>query len=738
MSMQITGLASGLDVNNMIEQLMEIEKRPLNKMVDSRNDLELKKEMISEANMKIFDFQNDAFEFTMQGSFRNKTVNSSNENVITANAGVDAPVGSYEFEDITRATSTKVSSSESLTNFEAVSSSTDIGAIDITKSFSEAGFVIEPSGTVTVNGVNFNLDHYSSVQNFMTAVENNSGTDIDEFKFNTTTNMFSIIASTGSTVNMFESGDGTGFLTASNIPFVSENVNISNLPLENEITGGVFSINGVDFIVDEEKDTIKSVVKRINESNAGVNAFFDENTEKLSFSAKEEGTNEIVFEDKSTNFLEGMNVLNAAQNTGTNATFKFNGIETQRSSNSFELNGVNFNLNSSGAGPVTVNVENDTEGVADNVEEFVEKYNETMKFLYNKLNEEAVDEAELESAQTMEEFRELSKQGLLKRDTTLRQIQDQMKNYFAISFGGLTMGDLGLEAAGEPGVVSDEMEIGIINFNKDKFEQKLNEDPEMIESMFRNDGNVLNFKNREIGTGDGVRTNFRFGHKNIGQNIEVEVDGEKFKLVTEPENPGEFSVNRTTGHIDFFEAPEDDAVIKATFDVLEGDSFSENERSLGEGNGYRTNFRIGNRNAGQDISLIVGDGSVEYNQVESKDELTGNTYFVDRETGTLSFAEAPEMGKEVRASYNYTITQPGMFNEIYESLSAYTGVGILYQNESSINSQIKTADENIASFQRRMENVEQRLLRQFTNLEVTMNDMQSQSSWLEGQLNKLM
>ncbi|MFA7576919.1 MAG: flagellar filament capping protein FliD [Candidatus Muiribacteriota bacterium] len=740
-NMQIMGLASGLDINGIIDQLIEIERQPLYKLMTNKNNLELRKETISQINMSIYDFQSDVFNFTLEGTFRGKKVDSSNEGAVSANASINAVNGTFTFRNIELATSTVVSGTAPIFTSNSFSSSESIASITTTNSWQTAGFSAPPTGSVTINGVEFNLSHYSSVDSFMNAVVNHSSADVDSFVFNSATNSFSITAASGKELVMFEKSSGTGFLTAAKIPFISKNTKFSQFAGITEgatsITSGVFSINGVDFTINKDVDTIQRVVDRINNSSAGVIAFFDDVTQKFTLTSKDQGNQSIVLEDKSSNFLSAMNVKDAPQNLGKNASFEFNGVSTTRNSNTFEINGVTYTLSEETTGPVNITVSSDHSDIADKIENFVEKYNSIMETIYTKLNEEKASNSAINSAANDEEARELMKKGLLKRDQTLRQLQDEMKNFFAISFAGFTMEDIGLKAAGAAGVVTEEMKKGLISFDREVFEAKLAENPEMVEAMFRNSGKKVLHSNEEIAIADGNKKTFALNYRNIGQEVKIKVDGVEYKLVTEPQAADEFSLNRTSGQITFFEAPANNSKIQATFTHVEGNEYYENEKTLGSGNGFRTNFRLGNKNIGQNINIIVGDGSVSYNQVERKDELSGNSYYVDRDTGTITFAEPIASDVEVKASYSYIMSQNGIFNEMYEGLKSYTGIGSFYQAENSITSEIKSITDSISSMSRRIEGRQQRLVRQYTALEMSINNVNSQGAWLSQQLNNL-
>jgi len=737
-SMQITGLASGLDVNSIVEKLMDIEKQPLNRILEKKIETEYQKEYVSEINTRVYDFQASVFDMTLESSFKSKKTTSSNEDAIGAVAGLEAVNGTYTFRNVTLASSTVVSSTGQLNTSSIISSSSAVSGIDTTKSFEDAGFSATPDGAVVINGVSFTLSHYSSVDDFMQAVEDHSEADISDFSYNVSTETFSITADTGNTVALFddiESGE-QGFLEAINMKFIDKDAKLEDINTDTSITSGIFSINGVDFNVSTSVDSIQDIVDRINSSDAGVTAFYDEYSEKFTLKAKDEGNTEIVLEDKSTNFLEAMKIKDATQSLGTNASFEFNGIATTRSSNTFEINGIEFNLKEDTAGPVSIAVESDTEDVSKKVQDFVDKYNEVMTYLYNVINEDEASDEQKSSATTQEELKQLEKQGLLNGNNTIRMVHDQMKDFLATTFAGYTLEDIGISPAGAGGTVTEEMKIGMIEFDKEKFEQAMQDMPDVAEAMLRANGSTNKIKSQVVASADGSKQKFYLGYKNIGQDVSIKIDGTEYKLAANPSAADEFSIDRDTGYIEFF-SPPPAGDIEATFDYWEGQTFDELEKTIGSGNGYRTTFSLGNDNIKQNVSVVVGDGSNVYTQVESEDELTGYTYLVDHDKGTIKFGNAPALGEDVKVSYEYMMADEGAFYQIYEGLKTYTGIGIFFQEESSLTSTISDYADRAVSLQDRLDSKEERLWKQYTNLETTLNNLQSQSSWLSGELAKL-
>ncbi len=105
--------------------------------------------------------------------------------------------------------------SSSVTSSAAVSGTF---SMDVSQSFSSAGFATTPDGSVTINGITFTLSDYSTVQEFMDAV-NDSNADAYFFFDNTYQTFYIQQKNIGSDLVISESPDtaGAGFFTQANL-----------------------------------------------------------------------------------------------------------------------------------------------------------------------------------------------------------------------------------------------------------------------------------------------------------------------------------------------------------------------------------------------------------------------------------------------------------------------------------------------------------------------------------------
>lgn len=89
------GLASGIDTDSIIQQLMAAQRIPLDKLNQQKQLLEWQKEDYQAINDSLRSFRDKVFNMKLQGTYLAKTASSSNEAAVTASAGPAAAPGMY-------------------------------------------------------------------------------------------------------------------------------------------------------------------------------------------------------------------------------------------------------------------------------------------------------------------------------------------------------------------------------------------------------------------------------------------------------------------------------------------------------------------------------------------------------------------------------------------------------------------------------------------------------------------
>jgi len=92
-----TGLISGLDIESLVTQLMSIESRPKTLLEDRIETLTSQQTALTGLQAQIMALQVSMASFNKESVFQQKSVSSSNEDVLTATATKFAEAGSYQF-----------------------------------------------------------------------------------------------------------------------------------------------------------------------------------------------------------------------------------------------------------------------------------------------------------------------------------------------------------------------------------------------------------------------------------------------------------------------------------------------------------------------------------------------------------------------------------------------------------------------------------------------------------------
>jgi flagellar hook-associated protein 2 len=94
-TMRFWGLGSGLDVDDIVGKLMDVERIPLERLKQQKQLLEWKQEAYRNLHLKLKELDDAAFSMTLSTTYNPSAISSSNTNVVTATAGTGAPEGTY-------------------------------------------------------------------------------------------------------------------------------------------------------------------------------------------------------------------------------------------------------------------------------------------------------------------------------------------------------------------------------------------------------------------------------------------------------------------------------------------------------------------------------------------------------------------------------------------------------------------------------------------------------------------
>jgi flagellar hook-associated protein 2 len=492
--MRMTGF-SGLDTEAIVSDLMKIERIPLDTLKQRRMQVEWRQEayrgitnLLIGFKSKFFDIVNRSSYMLSSNSVKAMSVTSSNSSYVTATATSEAVLGEQSIKI------TQLASADSLSNSTGISKGiTGNVAADEGGSLSDklqklAGkkIFVELDGVskqITLGGANaaeFKQQLETSLDEAFGRVTID-GTETSKFEVSIsdeTENGFSFSINTkadsGATkVSVYGPSEATEELaglndlglTAGQSNRISLNSPLLNLKdyfseslVFDEDGNASFSINGETIDI-KSTDTLKQVFDKIN-NNEKVNAkiSYDELTDKITLTSAVTGAgNNLEVEDKTGNFFSALNLDHKTE--GKDAIVSINGEHLVRSTNSFTVNGVTYNLHKAhGADDEgdTITVAHDTESVVNNIKNFIDEYNKLIGTINDKITEPydrsflpLTDEQKEEMKEKdIEKWEEKAKKGLLRNDSLLKQIVLDMRRalYEKVEGTGISLKDIGIES----------------------------------------------------------------------------------------------------------------------------------------------------------------------------------------------------------------------------------------------------------------------------------------------------
>ena len=154
--LRVGGLATGMDIDQIVADMMRVRRMPLDKLTQERQRLEWQQEDYRSMNTLLYNLRESLFELRLQRTFNVKTASSSNEAVVRVTASGNAQAGTYIL------TVSQLAEGAFKTSSEALGSEED-------KSTLASQFGLSGDIVFTINGEEFNLN--AEVDNIYSLVE---------------------------------------------------------------------------------------------------------------------------------------------------------------------------------------------------------------------------------------------------------------------------------------------------------------------------------------------------------------------------------------------------------------------------------------------------------------------------------------------------------------------------------------------------------------------------------------
>lgn len=445
MSVRIGGIASGMDTEQMIKDLMRIERTRVDKLLQQEQRLKWKQEAYNTINRSMANFILDsrkAFGLTTVSSTGAlisssvssfnwvKKVTSSNENYIKATANTNAIAGSYTIEvqqlaEVGRTTSERLIDAGVLDDKHIFNQggtfllTTSQGSKEITlqaklvgKEIKSFDFTDNPGGEpstsnliFSINGTEIRLDSNYADE---TALADAIRTQLNDPNIDITLN------------------NGKLELTSKNdihIEAIEGNLQAIGL------SAGTTRVSSMDYLI-----------KEINNSNLGVTATYDKTLGRMMISTKNTGEDNFISVSGSlaeSIFRDDDAILSPDGLKGQKAIIKFGTEIIESNTNNITVFGINLQLQGKTVEPITIRVETDVDSIYDKVKSFVDEYNKIIDEINGQINQKYYrdyppltdEQKQAMTEKDIELWEEKAKSGLLKGDSALVRALQSIRGY---------------------------------------------------------------------------------------------------------------------------------------------------------------------------------------------------------------------------------------------------------------------------------------------------------------------
>ncbi len=252
--LRMAGLSSGLDVDEIVKQLMTAERIPLDRMLQRRQALQWQQEDYRAINSKLRAFDSFSLNMRLSGTFNPRTVASSHSDIVAVSTTANQPAGTYQIRVNSLAESASFYSGGAITK-ESGSPNTLAEQFAIADPEAPLEFTIANTAAQGGQPVTFSFDPLTQSIDDVVAAINNAGLGLQAFYESNSDRFFLSSTGTGAAVQI-TFGDPGGFLDMLKLQHTGESV------VAGQVYAGVdasINFNGADLHYATNQFTINGV-----------------------------------------------------------------------------------------------------------------------------------------------------------------------------------------------------------------------------------------------------------------------------------------------------------------------------------------------------------------------------------------------------------------------------------------------------------------------------------------------
>lgn len=485
---QLSGLASGFDWKSLVNQLMEVERAPIARLEKEQVANSSRTKALNDLGDKLSALQTASTALKDVALFSGRTAKSGTSgSTWGVSAGAGAATGSYKIAVSQLATSTVRTGASDISS--GLSATSDVSGLTLATLRTA---VAPTAGTFTVNGQQVTVALTDSLEDVFDAIKAATGDDITA-SYDETTDLVTLTSASDATITLGAANDTSNLLralklgnngtatvtssgslgalkTSAKLDVAGLRATISNVDGNGD---GTFAINGVSIAFNVQNDSLSTVLKRINQSGAGVVATYDGVNDRVLLTNSKGGDVGLSVSETGSGLLAALGLTTGASTTrGRDTRFTVNDGPTLSTTGTtldeaaHGLAGLSVTVDAETT--QTITVASDTTSMRKKIDDFIKAFNDVQAYIDEK--------TKVTSANNKVTTSVLSSN---------REVQDWARSLRSLAFGSVSglsgsiqrLDHLGLDFDGTTG----KLEIA----DSDKLTDALTDAPDDVEKFFQ-------------------------------------------------------------------------------------------------------------------------------------------------------------------------------------------------------------------------------------------------------------
>lgn len=395
--LKLSGLASGFDWASFVDQMMEVERSPITRLEAEKTRNSTQVTQLATLGSRLTALQTASEALRAEGLFTKRNVTGATGGA-SATAAAGTAAGTYAFNVTRLAAAARLQGTTGIA--DGLAPTADVSGLTL------ANLPISTpvtAGTFTVNGQKVTVALTDSLEDVLTAIGDAAGGTVaaaynpasDRIELTSAGEI--VLGAANDTSNFLRAfklaNNGTGSVASggplgavkTGAPLAGANLAAAVTAVDGEGRGS-FTINGIGIDYDLDTDSLQTVIKRINQSDAGVTAAYDAVNGRMVLTNQATGDLGLTVNEAAGGLLGALGLATGATLVrGRNAEFTLDGGATLTStSNTLDASahgvaGLSLTVAAEGAQSLTVAA--DTGVMRDKIDAFITAFNGVQTFL---------------------------------------------------------------------------------------------------------------------------------------------------------------------------------------------------------------------------------------------------------------------------------------------------------------------------------------------------------------------